>query len=207
MKQLIADLSSSNRGFGIEIEMALPSHAQRQHVQQTLAAILTRNDLPSVARGYSNTPLPQGIVLGIEFDASISEPAIFIQGQRLRGVSYAQIELKTTILRSVEVFERIVPKALGICKAIGAKGSGGLHVHLGLSEIRSDPSRIRSIYNLLHRFENILFALQPPSRSSTDYAKPLPDKSRLLHRCKTLAHYKLALEHIDKFHGVNFDHL
>ena len=97
--------------------------------------------------------------------------------------------------------------ALGICKSLGGRASGGLHVHVGVSDIEADPSRIRSIYNLLHRFEHVLFSLQPASRLTNSYSKPLPDSTRLLHKCTSLRSYRRALEHLDRLYAVNFTHL
>ena len=114
-KPLVADLSSISRGFGIEVEMALPSHAQRQHVQQTLASILSSNGLPAISRTYSNSPVPTSIVLVVEYDSSIGAPPVVVEGRRINNVSFAQIEIKTTIIRSPEEFERILPVAIGIC--------------------------------------------------------------------------------------------
>ena len=207
MKPLVSDLSSLNRGFGIEVEMVLPSQTNRERVQQTLASILTVNGLPAVARHYQQTALPPGAVLGVEFDITIGAPPVVVEGRQISGISYAQIEMKTKVMRSVEEFESIVPLALGICRALGGRASGGLHVHVGVDEVRDDPSRIRSLYNLLHRFEKVLFALHPPHRIANEYSKPLRDSPRLLHRCRSLRSYRRALEQFDRFYATNFVNL
>ena len=138
MKPLVSDLSSLSRGFGIEVEMVLPVHGSREQVQHMLATILSNNGLPSIARPYDQAPLPDDFVLGVEFDISITPPAVVIEGKRISGIDFAQIELKTKILHSVDEFERIVPLALGICKSLGGKTSGGLHCHVGTDEINAD---------------------------------------------------------------------
>ena len=113
MKPLVADLSDSRRTFGVEIEMMVPSQAERRQAQDHIAAILNSNGLPSISRGYSSRPLPSGIALGVEYDASIQPPPVIVEGQRVTGIAFAQIELKTKTLTSVDEFEATIPKAVG----------------------------------------------------------------------------------------------
>ena len=135
MKPLVADLSSINRKFGIEIEFGMPmtSATSREQVQSTLASVLSANGLPTIARGYNRRPIPHEYVLASEYDATVAAPAVTVGGDRITGISFANLELKTTILRSLEEFERIVPKAIGIARSMGGKPSGGLHIHVGVT--------------------------------------------------------------------------
>ena len=91
-----------------------------------------------------------------------------IQGEtRFQGVRWAQVEVKTRILNGIDDWERVVPKTLDILAYCGARvtASCGHHVHLSYDEVKSDPTRVRSLWNLFHRFDSVLFGLhgtEPP---------------------------------------------
>lgn len=69
---LSAEIDRSRR-IGTEFEFALPQigTGTGDDVRRTLAEVLTANGLPAVARGYSHRPLPDGIDLAVEYDASV----------------------------------------------------------------------------------------------------------------------------------------
>lgn len=152
------------RRIGCEFEMAVPlvGTGNGQDVQQSLARVLTANGLRAVARGYCRRPLPQGVQLAVEYDASIRGESQY------RGVVWHSIEVKTRILNGIEDWETVVPKALAICRYMGARvnRSTGHHLNLDFPEVRQDPRVIRSLYNLVHRFEPVVYGLVGPVKTN-----------------------------------------
>ena len=169
---LTAELNRS-RKLGVEYEMAFPlvGAGGGNDVQRMLAHVLTTNGLRAVARGYSHDPLPAGVDLAVEHDASVRGES------RYAGISWHSVELKTRIINYDE-WENIIPKALEICSYMGARvnRSCGHHVHLALDEIRTrrpGPKVIRSLYNLMHRFEPVVYGLVAPSRNNSSGYQPV----------------------------------
>ena len=201
---LAADLNRS-RCIGAEFEMTLPlvGTGSGADVQRTLAEVLSANGLPAVYRGYSQSPLPPGADLAVEYDSSV-------QGEtEYRGISWHSVELKTRILNGYDDWERIVPRALAIAKYMGARvnASCGHHVHIAFPEVQDDPTVTRSLYNLIKRVEPVVYGFVAPSRRTSGYCQPIPDEAKLLHRCRTVQCYKRALAHWNRRTGLNLTHL
>lgn len=205
MKPLTAELNTTRR-IGCEFEMTVPlvGSGTGRDIQNTLACVLSANGLQAVARGYSNSPVPRGKDLAVEFDSSVHGES------RYRGVAWFSVELKTRVLRGIDQWERIVPKALEIAKYMGARvnRSCGHHLHVDLPEAVEQPTKIRSLFNLIQASEPFIVSTLPPSRQSNGYARPIsPDRFRLLHGCRTLPCFQRALANWDRHHGLNLSHL
>ena len=180
---LISELNR-NRRIGTEFEFVLPQigSGTGDDVRRTLAQILTSNGLPTVARGYSHRPIPAGMDLAVEYDSSVRGES------RYSGIRWESVELKTRILNGVDDWERIVPKALNICRYLGGRVnvSTGHHVHISMPEIKVRPKAFRSLYNTIHRFEPLIYGMVASSRSTGRYATPMLDRPGLLNGCKSM---------------------
>lgn len=192
------------RGLGIETEtvvgyLGLGGNAE---IQQSLADLFRANDLTAISRGYSHNTVPTD--LAVETDGSLSYAEC-----PYRGVRVAHLEVKTRILSGVEDFKNIVPKALELMSWIGCRvnQTTGMHCHVSVPEIADDPRVIRSIYNLIHKYQYVLYGLCPKSRLTSRYCQPLPPASNPLTGCRTMRCFKRALSPLDRFHIVNFTHL
>jgi hypothetical protein len=106
-------------------------------------------------------------------------------------------------------YERIVPKTLEILRALNCKvnSSTGHHIHIGFQEVNADPRIIRSLYNLIHRFEIVIFSLVSASRRSNSYCRSLPDVSKMLHPCRKLPCFQVALGHFERYQALNWSNL
>ena len=148
------------RTLGAEFECATPIVGQggNMDVQRQIASILTANGIRAGYRGYSHLPLPVGIDVMVESDASVRGES------RLAGISWAALEIKTRILQGLAEYERIVPKTLEVLRALNCRvnTTTGHHLHIGFPEVKTDPTVIRSLYNLIHRFEPVIFSLVAP---------------------------------------------
>lgn len=194
-----------SRQMGCEMEMTMPlvGTGNGRDVQETLANVLSANGLRAIARGYSNDLLPPNIDIGVEHDASVGGE------NRYRGITWHSIEVKTRILQGVTDWEAIVPRMLDICRYMGARvnSSCGHHLHVAIPEVHHKLSTIRSLFNLIHRFEPILYGIVAPSRRHNGYAMPLPDQSRMLHGCRALRTYRGRLAQWNRRHGLNLCHV
>lgn len=201
---LIAELNPYRR-MGAEFEMTVPrlGSGNGSDVQRTLAQVLSANGVAAIARGYQHTPVPEGMDVAVESDASIRGES------RYRGVAWHSVEVKTRILGGVEDWERVVPPMLAICAYMGARvnRSCGHHLHIAFPEARQRPTSIRSLYNLMHRFEPVVYGLVAPSRRHSGYAAAMPDRARLLHGCRSLRCFQRALGHWQRTCGLNLTHL
>ncbi len=201
---LIAELNKTRR-LGVEFEFVFPqlATADSADARRVFAEILTANGLSAVARGYSHAPVPQGSDLCIEYDASVAGPS------DIRGLKWVTLEMKSRILTGMDDWERIVPKALAIARYLGGRvhASCGHHVHVELSEVRKDPTVIRSLVNVVQRYESIIHGLIAPSRRNNSYALKLPVKTGLAAKCQTLDQFRQTLGSIPRNSGVNLTHL
>ena len=202
---LTAELNR-NRRIGVEHEMWFPRltrNGSNHDYQQMIADVLTQNGIRAVARGYSHDPLPANVDIAVEHDGSIEGSSPFM------GVNAIQVEVKTRILNGYDDWEAIVPKTLEICRYLGARvnRSTGHHIHLSFDEVRAEPRKIRSLYNLFHRFEPVILGLLPPSRRANRFCRPMPDRAKLLHGCKTLNCFARVLSGMDRYHGLNWNHV
>ena len=193
------------RQMGCEMEMTVPlvGRGSGHDVQETLASVLSANGLRAIARGYSTDLLPPNVDLAVEHDASIGGE------NRYRGISWFPIEIKTRVLGGTTDWEAVVPRMLDICRYMGARvnSSCGHHVHVGIPEVNHKLSTIRSLVNLIHRFELIIYGVVAPSRRQNGYATPLSSQSRMLHGCHALSTYRRRLAQFTRRNGLNLSHV
>ena len=202
---LEAKLDCPPRTMGAEFECTVPlvGTGSTLDVQRQIASILSANGIRAGFRGYSHSPVPANMDVLVETDGSV-------QGEnRFAGITWIPLEIKTRIMQGMADYQRIVPKTLEILRSLNCKvnGSTGHHLHIGFPEVNTDPTVIRSLYNVIHRFEPVIYALVAPSRRNSNYCRPLPDVSRLLHDCQTLECFERNLSRFDRYMGLNWTHL
>ncbi len=202
---LTAELNRSRR-IGCEFEMTMPlvGSGSGSDIQHTLARVLSSNGLSAVSRSYSHSRLPSGADLAVEYDSSVTGESKF------NGITWFPIEVKTRILNGIDDFEQIVPKTLEICRYMGARvnRSCGFHLHIELTEILTKPTVIKSLFNLFHRFEPVIYGLVAPSRINSEYAKPIPsDSSKILQGCWSQRSFRSKLQGWDRKSGLNLTHI
>lgn len=67
---------------------------------------------------------------------------------------------------------------------------------------------IRSLYNLFHKFEPVIFGLLPPSRLNNHYCKAIPsDQSKLFKGCKAWRTYRGKIQNLNCKNGLNLSHI
>lgn len=198
---LTAEINRS-RKLGVEHEFYVPvlGNMSREGVQDQIANILTQNGIRALARPYSHTLLPSNFDVAVETDGSISPTHPFA------GTMYCALEIKTRIL-TYDEYEALLPRILAIIAHLSGRvnASCGYHVHIGVPEVRhrDGAAVVRSLYNLFHRFEPVLFGLQPPSRWNNTYCRKMENRSRLLHKCHSLESVKRALSGWDRYYAWN----
>ena len=202
---LTADLNHARR-IGCEFEMTVPlvGSGGGTEVQETIARVLNSNGLRAMARGYSHEPIPAGQDFAVEYDSSVSGES------RFDGINWHSVELKTRILNGIADWQELVPKALTICRYMGARvnRSTAHHLHIEFPEARDNPTKIRSLFNMFHRFEPVIYGLLPPSRKNNGYARAIAaDRSRSLHGCRSWRCFEQALTRWDRHCGLNLIHL
>lgn len=201
---LTAEINRSRR-IGVEYEFAIPQigNGGGDDVRRTLAEVLNSNGLRTVVRGYSHRPLQAGIDLAVEYDASVRGES------RYAGIRWQSVELKTCILEGIDHWEQIVPKALDICRYLGGRvnASTGHHVHVSMPEVRHRPAAFRSLFNAVHRYEQVIYGLVAPSRRTGSYAAPMLDRPGLLNDCGSLAAISRAMQGHPRTSGFNPLHL
>ena len=201
---LVAELNR-NRRIGVEHELAILQigSGNGADVRRVVANILSANGCPAVARGYSHIPVPHGQDFAVEYDSTVHGEGRFC------GMTWQAVELKTRILNGIDDWEAIVPDALAICRYIGGRVnvSTGTHVHVDLPEVRLSPVVIRNLFNVVHRYEHLIYGLVAPSRLRNSYTLPLPDRPGHLARCRTLDCFRRSLSRISRQSGINFTHL
>ncbi|HEX2973114.1 MAG TPA: amidoligase family protein [Tepidisphaeraceae bacterium] len=202
---LTAELNRTRR-IGCEYEMTVPlvGTGSGRDVQETLARVLTANGIRAIARGYDHSLLPNGVDVAVEYDSSV-------QGEsRWAGVQWYPVEIKTRILNGIDDWEQVVPKMLEICRYMGARvnTSTGHHIHLAFDEVNEQPRTVRSLWNVFHRFEPVIFGLVAPSRRQNSYCRPLPaNGSKLLHGANSIRALRRKLDAFDRYYGLNLTHL
>lgn len=172
-------------------------------VQDTIANVLSANGIRACSRPYDHAPVPLNCDVAVESDASI-------QGeQRLQGVRWAQVEVKTRILRGVAEWEAIVPRMLEVVRYCGGRitASCGHHLHLSFDEFKREPRVVRSLWNLFHRFDQVLFGLVAPSRRHSSYCRPMPSISKVLHGANSARTIRRVLSTYDRYQAVNLTQL
>ena len=202
---LESKLDQPIRTIGGEYECTVPLIGQGGlvDVQRQIAAILNANEIRATFRPYSHAPIPPNIDIVVETDSSVHGES------RVAGITWIPLEVKTRILYGLQEFERIVPRTLDILRTLNCRvnTSTGHHLHIGVPEVDSDPRVIRSLYNLVHRFENVIFGLVSPSRRDNSYCRPLADVSKLLHNCRKLPCFELALGRFERYQALNWSNL
>ena len=202
---LSSELNRDSRRLGCEFEVAVPmvGGEESNAVRKLIAQVLSANGVPALARGYSHRPVPEGADVCIEYDSSVRGES------RYRGIRWVSIEAKTRILNGMNDWERVVPKMLDILRYLGARvnSSCGHHVHVELSEARERPTVIRSLYNTLHRNENLIYGHVPPSRNSNSYCRRLPDMPSRLANCRIMSCFKNELQQLPRESGTNWKHM
>ena len=202
---LEAKLDHPARSIGCEVEAFVPLIGTMNglEAQRTIAEILTANGVRATHRTYSHDPIPAGVDVMVESDASVQGDS------HLRGIRFAALEVKTRICTSLADFEQLIPKTLEVLRAMNCQvnATAGGHLHIGFTEVNRDPSVIRSMYNLIHRYEKLIFELVPPSRRNNQYCLRLPDVARALHGCQTLDCYEQSLGHLSRYQALNWTHL
>lgn len=195
----------SDRRVGCEFECLLVSNnGNDQDARQRLSEILTANGIRAVARGYSECPIPAGYDVAVEYDCSVRGC------QTYEGVHFAQVETKTKILNGPEDWDRVVPKLLSILQYLGAKvnHTTGFHIHVDLPEARDDLRVVRSLYNLIHKYEPVIYGLVSPSRRSpSGHSMPLSDETKRLHWCRSRQCYQQAIYPWSRRTGLNLNHV
>ena len=193
------------RTLGAEFEAAVPLVGQGTtlDVQRQIAGILSANGIRAGYRAYSHMPLPPETDIMVESDSSVHGES------RLAGITWAALEVKTRILQGLADYERVVPKTLEVLRALNCKvnASTGHHLHVGFYEVNEDARVIRSLYNLVHRFEPVIFSLVSASRRSNSYCRPLPDVTKLLHGCRKLPCFQEGLGRFEKYQALNWSNL
>lgn len=196
---LIASLNRT-RPLGVEHEFAavLVGNGSGMDVQNMIASVLSANQLSAVSRAYSKQSFSTDFA--VEYDSSVRGTSEWL------GVTHYPVELKTRVLNYDE-YERLVPKALRIAQYMGGRAnhtSCGFHCHVGIPEAKSDPRVIRSLWNVCHRYQNVILACQPPSRRGNDYCRPLPIEGRVLHGANSRRSIQRILSQFSRYHWVNF---
>ena len=196
---------NTTRKIGIEIEAVVAdiSGANRIQVQERLAQIFTANGLPAVARTYSHAPVPHGMTLSVEYDGSLVGSSPF------EGITFHQLEVKTRPLNGFGELLAVIPKTVQLMAFLNCSvnRSTGLHVHLDAAEeVGSNPRFVRSLLNLVYRFEPVIYGLVPPSRRSNSYAQPIPDLRSEWSRCSSMKAYRRLLGHWQRYSGLNLCH-
>jgi len=201
---LISSLNRT-RKIGAEYECAVPiiGAGGGHDVQETIASILSRNGINACARNYSHAPVPNNCDIVVESDSSIVGEA------RFHGVQWAQVEVKSRILNGIDDWERVVPPTLEILRYAGARvnHSTGHHLHLAFPEITQDVRKVRSIWNLFHRFDSVIFGLTAPSRRNNSYCRPMPSGTKFLHGANSIRELKRRLRNFDRYQGLNLTQL
>ena len=201
---LTAELNRTRR-IGAEYEMTIPlvGRGSGTDVQHVLADVLTANGVRAVARGYDHSLLPPGVDVAVEYDTSV-------QGEsRYAGITWLPVEIKTRVLNGVEDWERVVPRTLEIAKYLGARvnASTGHHLHLSLDEFTANPRVVRSLWNLMHRIEPVVFGFLAPSRRHSRYCRPLPPTSKVLHGANGVEALRRVLSQYDRYNALNLTHV
>ena len=201
---LTAQLNRTRR-IGAEYEMTIPlvGRGSGSDVQHVLAGVLTANGVRAVARGYDHSLLPPGVDVAVEYDSSV-------QGEsRYAGITWLPIEVKTRVLNGIDDWERVVPATLEVCRYLGARvnASTGHHLHLSFDEFTGNPRIVRSLWNLIHRFEPVIFGCLAPSRRHSRYCRPLPPTAKVLHGANSIDSLRRILSQYDRYNALNLTHV
>ena len=201
---LTAELNRTRR-IGCEYEMTMPcvGRGGGRDVQEVLAQVLTANGIRAIARGYDHTLLPPNVDIAVEYDTSV-------QGEsKYAGITWYPVEVKTRILDGYDDWERVVPQTLEICRYMGARvnTSCGHHLHFSFDEVNADPRTVRSLWNLTHRFNEVIYGLVAPSRRNNQFCRPLPTTTKLLHRANSQRSLQEILRSYDRYFGLNLTNL
>jgi len=198
-KDIAMGLTSSlnrQRLIGSEFEgyIILTGEGDGRSAQKSLADALTANGIQAIARGYDHSPLPNGVQVAVEYDSSI------VPEQRYAGIRWAQLEVKTKPL-TLDEWETVVPPTLELLRYAGMRvnATTGHHIHLSFEEMESDKSHVRSLWNLYHRHQSVLYGLVAPSRRQNTYCRAMPSATKLLHGANSMRELRRRLNVYDRF--------
>lgn len=196
---------NTTRTIGAEYEMTVPlvGSGDGMDIQRTLAQVLSANGVRAVARPYSHTPVPNNADVAVEYDTSVRGES------RYEGIRWFPVEVKTRVLSGVQDWEAVVPPMLDICRYLGARvnPSCGHHLHLGFPEVKDDPRHVRSIWNLFHRYNDVIFGLVAPSRRHSTFCRPMPPATKILHGANSIRTIRRRLSNYDRYCALNLTHL
>jgi hypothetical protein len=125
------------------------------------------------------------------------------------GVRHFPVELKTRVV-NIDEWEAIVPKALEICRHMGGRAgnaSCSTHVHVSLGEFKSDPRVVRSLYNVCHRYQKVIFGCVRPSRRENSYCRALPETGGVLNGANSARAVRRALAGFDRYYWLNLTNI
>jgi len=198
---LLSASLNQNRTIGAEYEMTVPlvGTGDGSDIQQTLAQVLSANGVHAVARPYSHAPVPHNADVAVEYDGSV-------QGEsRYAGIRWFPVEIKTRILHGINEWEQVVPPMLEICRYMGARvnPSCGHHLHIGFPELKDDPRHVRSLWNLFHRYNDVIFGVVAPSRRHSNFCRPMPPSTKILHGANSLRTLRQRLANYDRYCALN----
>lgn len=201
---LTAELNRT-RTIGAEYEMVIArvGSGDGMDVQRTLAEVLSANGVRAIARPYSHAPVPNNADVAVEFDNSVRGES------RYQGIHWFPVEIKTRILNGIDDWETVVPPMLDICRYMGARvnASAGHHLHLGFGEIKDDVRHVRSLWNLFHRYNDVIFGLVAPSRRHSTFCRPMPSSTKILHGANSIRTLRRRLANYDRYSSLNLTHL
>jgi Putative amidoligase enzyme len=194
-----------NRKIGIEIEFVAPiiGTGTNRDVQELIANVLTQSGIQAVSRGYSRHPLPRGVQIAVEHDASLQDES------KYRGLSWSKLEVKTSPMLWDEV-ESVLPKTLDIIRYVGARvnASCGLHVHHHFPEAQERPEVVRNLQHLWWRFHKVMYGVVAPSRQSHMYCRPPRiDDAKQFDNCRTYESLNRKLYREERYTGLNLSNL
>lgn len=198
---------NANRPFGIEWELYVPvlTESTLSGVQQNLANILSSNGLSSIARSYSHERIPPNVTLVVESDSSITGDSIY------KNVAFANLEVKTKIIGSINEYKEIAPKTLDILRFVNGKvnSSCGLHVHISVADLMRTQGYkfIRSLLNCVYKYENCIYSLVAPSRKTSHFCKPLPNYVSMWNKTGGRKYQSLIRSYFDRYYGLNLTHI
>ena len=171
-----ADTSSGNHVGSCSVAEGIRAAAAQQQVQGLVGRAFLLSPRTTPIAWHKEFPV------GLEIEAErghirnlIAEPIIrrgwgLGRDNTLRGQE--SLEFRTPPMNGPEVDESL-GEVLPIIRGAGYEGTSraGLHVHVWAAPLTS--REIVSFYGAVSVFENVIFAMMPPTRLGNNYAKPL----------------------------------
>jgi hypothetical protein len=198
---LTAELRPRVIGGEFEFLAPLTGNGTGADVQGTIARVLSSNGIPAISRNYTHTTaLPAGVAVAVEADSSLRPSSPYA------GITFFPIEIKTKPLPDIQAWEEIVPKTLAIVSYLTSgrvNASCGHHVHVAFDEYHTQPAALKSLVNLIWRFEPVIYGgLVAASRRTCGYARPLE-----LSDVQSVRDGSFTPSQWDRRHGLNLQNL